>query len=135
MRRDDEPRMITVRLAGTLSQGAPIRYTAAAEEIRVPADHLEPHEYVLRAAGSGLHSFGVEHGDLLIVEPRPNGTATTGELVLAQIGECVFLGRWWTKHGRRVLMGSSIRPLSEATDLRVIGAITVLMRLDTSSPL
>lgn len=133
MRRDDESRMITVQLAGTFSQGAPIRDAARSEEISVPAAHIEPHEYVLRAAGTGLHSFGVKNGDLLIIEPRPNGTATTGELVLAQIGECVFLGRWWTKHGRRVLMGASIRPITESTELQVIGAVTVLMRLDTSS--
>ena len=135
MRRDDEPRMTTVRLTGTLSQGAPIRDAAGSEEISVPAEHIESHEYVLRVAGTALRGFGVEHGDLLIIEPRPDGSATTGELVLAKLGERVFLGRWWAKHGREALMDASIQPISEATELQVIGAVTVLVRFETHSPL
>jgi len=123
----------TVALTGVLSQGMSIDESSLPEAADVPADQIDAHEYVLRVKGTSLRAFGIEPADLLIIEPRPDGRAATGELVLAQLGERVFLGRWWTKQGRRALMDAAIQPITEDADLRVIGAITVIVRHDTQA--
>jgi SOS-response transcriptional repressor LexA len=131
MRNARDLPMATVALAGVLSQGAPIDASSLPEAADVPADQVDPHEYVLRVKGTGLRAFGIEPADLLVIEPRPEGRAATGELVLAQLGERVFVGRWWMKQGRRVLMDAVIQPITDAADLRVIGTLTVIVRHET----
>lgn len=128
--RRDLP-MATVALTGILSQGVPIDVSSLPEAADVPAEQLDAHEHVLRVKGPSLRPFGIEAADLLIIEPRTDGRAATGELVLAQLGARVFLGRWWTKHGRRTLMDAAMQPITEDIDLRVIGAVTVIVRDDT----
>lgn len=123
--------MATVPLSGVLSQGAPIEKPNLPETVRVPADQIDPCEYVLRVKGTKLRAFGIEAADLLIVEPRPDGRAATGELVLAQIDERAFVGRWWMKQGRRELMDAAMQPITADTRLRVVGAVTVIVRHDT----
>ncbi|MFP5245488.1 MAG: LexA family protein [Thermoanaerobaculia bacterium] len=123
--------MVTVSITGVLSQGAPFDKSTLPEGADVPADQIDAHEYVLRVKGTSLRTFGIEPADLLIIEPRPDRRAATGELVLAQLGERVFLGRWWMKQGRRVLMDAGIQPITEDAGLRVIGAVTVIVRHDT----
>jgi SOS-response transcriptional repressor LexA len=132
VRAPDDVPMATVPLAGILTQGAAIDVSSLPETADVPAEQIDAHEYVLRVKGPGLRAFGIEPADLLIIEPRPEGDAATGELVLAQVGERVLLGRWWTKQRRRVLMDAAIQPITEAADLRVIGAVTVIVRHDSS---
>jgi SOS-response transcriptional repressor LexA len=129
--RDSRDRpLATVALTGVLSQGVPIDESSLPEAADVPADQIDVHEYVLRVKGTSLRAFGIEPADLLIIEPRSDGRAATGELVLAQLGERVFLGRWWMKQGRRALMDATIQPMTEDADLRVIGAVTVIVRHD-----
>ena len=123
--------LATVALTGVLSEGAPIDTSSLPEEAAVPADQIDVHEYVLRVKGTSLRAFGIEPADLLIIEPRPDGRAAMGELVLAQLGARVFLGRWWMKRGRRALMDAAIQSITEDADLRVIGAVTVIVRHDT----
>jgi len=124
--------MVTVSITGVLSQGAPFDTSTLPEGADVPADQIDAHEYVLRVKGTSLRTFGIEPADLLIIEPRPDGRAATGELVLAQLGERVLLGRWWMKQGRRVLMDAAIQPITEDAGLRVIGTVTVIVRHDTN---
>lgn len=131
MRDSRDLSMATVPLTGVLSQGTPIDASSLPDVADVPADQIDAREYVLRVKGTSLRAFGIEPGDLLIIEPRPDGGAATGELVLVQLGERVFLGRWWMKQRRRVLMDAAIQPITEDADLRVIGAITVIVRHDT----
>lgn len=127
---DDEVPMTTVRLAGILSQGTPIDVPAL-EEVSVPASMIDAPDFVLRVEGTGLRGFGIEANDLLIIEPRTLDQACTGELVLATLNEHTFVGRWWTKHGRRALMDASIQPIAETKHLQVIGVVTVLIRTST----
>ncbi|HYK02243.1 MAG TPA: S24 family peptidase [Thermoanaerobaculia bacterium] len=131
MRDPGDLPLATVALTGVLSQGAPIDESSLPEAAEVPADQIDAHEYVLRVKGTSLRAFGIEPADLLIIEPRPEGRAATGELVLAELGERVFLGRWWMKQGRRVLMDAVIQPITENADLRVIGTVTVIVRHET----
>jgi len=121
----------TVPLTGVLSQGAPFDKSTLPETADIPADQIDTHEYVLRVKGTSLRTFGIEPADLLVIEPRPNGRASTGELVLAQLERRVFLGRWWTKQRRRALMDAAMKPITEAADLRVIAAVTVIVRHHT----
>ena len=120
--------MTTVHLVGALIQGAAIDTSVAGAVVAVPRAKLDPDDLVFRVARADLQEFGIEHGDLLIVEPRPEGNAATAELVIVTLHERAFVGRWWTKHGRRALLDHALAPIAEDQDLRVIGAITVVVR-------
>jgi SOS-response transcriptional repressor LexA len=124
---DHDVPMTTLRLAGALSQGAPIDVSVVEEEeVSIPAAQIDEHEFILRAVGTTLRALGIE--------PREPGRASTGELVLATVAGCAFLGRWWTKHGRRVLMDAAMQPIRETERRQVIGAVTVVVRRSTRAP-
>lgn len=118
----------TARLAGGVRQGAPIDTSMAGALVAVPQEKLDAGDLIFRVATADLGELGIEHGDLLIVEPRPKGNAATGELVLVMLGERAFVGRWWAKQGRRALLDHALQPISEHHDLRVLGAVTVVVR-------
>ncbi len=124
------------RLAGAISQGLPIDASVAGERLTIPADIVEEKEIVFRAARWDLQEFGIECGDLLVVEQRPDGQAATAELVVAMIGDRVFVGHWWGKHGKRAVMGDSHSVVAEEHGLHIVGAITSIVRMSggTSSP-
>src|SRR6201999_1398820 len=92
--------MTTVRLAGAVSQRSPID-TRVSALVNVPRQKVDADDVVYRVARRDLQNFGIERGDLLVVEPRPAGNASTGELVLVSLRKQVFVGRWWTKQGQR----------------------------------
>jgi hypothetical protein len=124
------------RLAGAISQGLPIDKDAAGERLMIPADIIEEKEIVFRAARGDLQEFGIECGDLLVVEQRPDGHAASAELVVAMIGDDVFVGHWWGKHGRRTVMGDLYSVVAEERGLHVFGAITAIVRMSGgTSPL
>jgi SOS-response transcriptional repressor LexA len=114
-------RETSIVIFAEIENGKVIRENAG--EAHLPSQLLEVHEQVFRYRGGSLPSFGIESGDLLIVEPRKK--AATGELVLAHCGPKAFIGRWWAKHGLRQLQetGQSIEG-----ELRIVGAVTVIVR-------
>ena len=118
----------TTRLAGGVRQAAPIDTSMAGAIVAVPQEKLDAGDLVFRVATADLRELGIERGDLLIVEPRPKGNATTAELVLVMLGERAFIGRWWAKRGRRALLDHALQLISEHQDLRVMGAVTVVVR-------
>ena len=120
--------MMTVRLAGAIVQGAPIDTRVSGALVAVPDEKLDADDLVYRVAGAELRGHGIERGDLLIVEPRPEGTAATGELVVVTLEHRAFVGRWWTKRGRRALLDHALHPIVEDGPLRVLGAVTVVIR-------
>jgi SOS-response transcriptional repressor LexA len=124
------------QLAGEISQGLPIDAGAAGERVMIPPEFIEEKEVVFRAARWDLEEFGIECGDLLIVEQRPNGNAASGELVVAKIGDRMLVGHWWVKRGRRAVVGHSLSVVAEERGLQVIGAITAIVRMTggSSSP-
>jgi hypothetical protein len=83
---------------------------------------------VFRAAAANLRGFGIERDDILVIETRSDGHAATAELVLVMIETKAFIGRWWTKHGRRELLDDRLSLITDDARLHVIGAITVVMR-------
>ncbi len=116
------------RLAGTISQGLPMDSGVAGEPLPIPEDFIEEGEIIYRAAQWDLEEFGIEPGDLLVMEKRPTGQAATGELVIAMAGDRVFVGHWWGKNGRRAVMRELFVLVVDEPDLHVIGAINAIVR-------
>jgi uncharacterized protein YbaA (DUF1428 family) len=128
MTSDRDDRMVTIVLAGGVSQGAEIDASFAGEQVAIPADKIDSGDVVFRVAAANLRGFGIERDDILVVETRPEGHAATGELVLVTIETKAFIGRWWTKHGRRELLDEVLSLITDDPRLRLIGAVTVVMR-------
>ena len=116
------------RLAGTISQGLPIDSCVAGELLPIPEDFIEEGEIIFRAAQWDLEEFGIEPGDLLIMEKRPTGQAASGELVIAMAGNQAFVGHWWNKSGRRALMSDRLSAIVEEDGLHIVGAINAIVR-------
>lgn len=113
----------SVRVTGVIVQGSTIR--ASEETVTIPANRIETGELVFRVAGDFL---GLADRDLLIVEPRPEGNAATGEFVIATLHERAFLGRWWAKHGDRMVLDNDFHSVAQAPELQVLGAVTLIVR-------
>jgi transcriptional regulator with XRE-family HTH domain len=121
---------LEVKTAGEIRQAQPIE-EARIETVTLPKSLLEEGEIVFRARGDAMRDHNIEDGDLLVVELRPRGRAANGELVIGKIGNNVFIGRWWQKHGQKALMTNG---LSEVTvgrstrSLKVVAAINQIVR-------
>ena len=113
----------SVRVTGVVAQGNAIG--PSKETVTIPADRIETGEVVFRVAGDFL---GLADRDLLIVEPRPDGNAATGEFVIATLHERAYLGRWWAKHGDRMVLDNDFRAVVQAPELQVLGAVTLIVR-------
>ena len=118
----------TVQAAGILSQGTPP--TETDERITIPADKIGPGEIVFRIAGD-VPEVALADRDLLIVEPRAKGNAATGEFVIATLGQFTFIGRYWKKHGARSLLDDAAQVIAQGPELRVLGAVTLILRGET----
>lgn len=128
MPSDRDDGIVMIVLAGCVSQGAKIDASFAGEQVAIPADKIDEGDVVFRVAAWNLRGFGIERDDILVVEMRPDGHAATGELVLVTIETKAFIGRWWTKHGRRELLDDVLSLITDDERLQVVGAITVIMR-------
>jgi Peptidase S24-like len=89
-----------VAIVGEIGQGVRLGPSDATADL--PSSLIEEHEQVYRVTDGSLRAFEMARGDLLFVEPKRK--AHTGELVIAQLKDAVFVGRFWAKHGRRDLM-------------------------------
>ena len=118
----------TIQATGILTQGTPLIETS--ERTTIPADKINPGELVFRIAGD-LSQVGLADRDLLIVEPRTNGSAATGEFVIATLGHDAFIGRYWKKHGARSLLDDAFNVIAQSPALRVLGAVTLILRDET----
>lgn len=50
--------------------------------------------------------------------------------MIGTLGERAFIGRWWTKHGTRRLLNDAFATSVEAPDLVVLGAVTLIVRVE-----
>jgi len=116
-----------VQLEGSIAQGSPIDTASAGELVAIPADLMAAGDLVFRAS-TDLAALGISDGEYLIVEPRRRGRAKTGELVIALVRGIAFIGRWWMKKGRRAVMDEKMSALAEGKEVRVFGAITLIVR-------
>jgi hypothetical protein len=93
--------------------------------VRLPAAIAEVHEVAFLAGDKSLRAIGIEKGDLLIAEMRED--AASGELVVMCVGDNVFVGRYWKKHGRRDVTGESDQTVI-ASNGNIIAAINLIVR-------
>ena len=120
-----------IEVAGELRHGYPIDETKK-ETIAVPKSLVDEGEIVFRARGDSMHDQGITDGDLLVVELRPRGKASNGELVIGRIGKQVFVGRYWQKHGVKALMSHGMSEVTVGRSpraLKVVAAINQIVRM------
>lgn len=122
----------SVKVSAEIRQGEPVVELKGASAA-IPSSLIEKGEIVFRARGDKLRHEGIEDGDLLVVQLRPKGRAASGELVIGKIGETVFVGRWWQKHGRRALMSDGLSEVTAGAakrTLKVVAAINAIVRAE-----
>ncbi len=127
----ERPDWEEIETAGEIRHGEAIDEKAK-EKVSLPKSVVEQGEIVFRARGDNMRDQGIEDGDLLIVEIRPRGRASSGELVIGKIGRIVFVGRWWQKHGQKALLSNGLSEVTvgrSARSLRVVAAINQIVRM------
>lgn len=127
----ERPDWVDVETAGEIRHGEAVDEHAR-EKIALPKSVVEKGEIVFRARGDNMRDQGIEDGDLLVVETRPRGRASTGELVIGRIGRLVYVGRWWQKHGQKALLSNGLSEVTvgrTARALRVVAAINQIVRM------
>jgi transcriptional regulator with XRE-family HTH domain len=126
----ERPDWLEVKTAGEIRQGEAIDESKV-ERLALPRTLIEEGEVVFRARGSGMEDQNIHDGDLLVVELRPRGRAATGELVIGRIGELVYVGRWWQKHGQKALMSNGLSEVTmgrSARSLKIVAVINQIVR-------
>jgi len=120
-----------VPIAGEIRQGEAV-VELSGETAPLPASVVEKGEVVFRARGDKMREQGIDDGDLLVVELRPTGRAATGELVIGKVGELLYVGRWWQKHGQKAIMSDGPSELTTGGTskraLKVLAAINAIVR-------
>jgi transcriptional regulator with XRE-family HTH domain/SOS-response transcriptional repressor LexA len=126
--RDDAPAWLEVRTAGELRHGMAVDESKS-ESIVLPAELVEEGEIVFRVRGNDLRDHNIEDGDLLIVQLRTSGKAATGELAIGRIGDRVYVGRWWQKHGQKALMTDSLAEVTVGPSKRALKVVAVINQI------
>jgi transcriptional regulator with XRE-family HTH domain len=123
-----------VAIAGEIRQGEAV-VELSGETAHLPASVLEKGEVVFRARGDKMRDQGIEDGDLLVVELRQTGRAATGELVVGKVGELLYVGHWWQKHGHKAIMSDGPSEVTTGgtskRTLKVLAAINAIIRPTT----
>jgi transcriptional regulator with XRE-family HTH domain/SOS-response transcriptional repressor LexA len=127
----DAPGLARVTIAADIRQGE-VPDERLNESALIPATLIEAEERLFRVRGDELRDVhGIEDGDLLIVELRTTGRAANAELVIAKVGDAVYIGRWWSKHGRKALMSDGMSEVTtgpSARSLKVMAVINTILR-------
>jgi transcriptional regulator with XRE-family HTH domain len=120
-----------VPIAGEIRQGEAV-VELSGETAPLPPSVVEKGEVVFRARGDQMKDQGIEDGDLLVVELRQTGRAASGELVIGKVGELLYVGRWWQKHGQKAIMTDGPSELTTGGTskkaLKVLAAINAIVR-------
>ena len=127
----ERPDWVDIETSGEIRHGEAVDEKTK-EKIALPKSIVEKGEIIFRARGDSMRDQGIEDGDLLVVETRPRGRASTGELVIGRIGRIVFVGRWWQKHGQKALLSNGLSDVTvgrSARSLRVVAAINQIVRM------
>ncbi|HXH40589.1 MAG TPA: helix-turn-helix domain-containing protein [Thermoanaerobaculia bacterium] len=120
-----------IPIAGEIRQGEAV-VELSGETSPLPPSVVEKGEVVFRARGDKMREQGIEDGDLLVVELRQTGRASSGELVIGKVGDLLYVGRWWQKHGQKALMTDGPSELTTGGTskraLKVLAAINAIVR-------
>src|SRR5436190_2716195 len=127
---DADANVAQLAISADVMQGEPVRELTEGETVAIPAPLIDKGEIVFRARGEELRDVGIEDGDLLVIELRTKGRAATGELVLGKVGEDVYIGRWWQKHGEKRLMTDSRAEIAVASKrgFKVVAVVNQIIR-------
>jgi transcriptional regulator with XRE-family HTH domain len=122
---------VGIPIAGEIRQGEAV-VELSGETSPLPPSIVEKGEVVFRARGDKMREQGIEDGDLLVVELRQTGRASSGELVIGKIGDLLYVGRWWQKHGQKAIMTDGPSELTTGgtakRSLKVLAAINAIVR-------
>jgi|ERR1051325_11669987 transcriptional regulator with XRE-family HTH domain len=124
----DNKQFERVAIAADVRQGTAPKELKGQEVVTLPANMIEKGEIVFRARGDSLRNVGIEDGDLLVIELRPRGRAATGELVIGRVGEDIYVGRWWQKHGSKSLMTDTRAEIAVSGKLKIVAVINSIIR-------
>lgn len=124
----DERDAAQIAVAAEVRQGMPPKELRGDDLVTLPATMVDKGEIVFRARGTNMREVGIEDGDLLIIELRPRGRAATGELVIGRVGEDVYIGRWWQKHGKKSLMTDTRAEIAISGKLKIVAVINQIIR-------
>jgi transcriptional regulator with XRE-family HTH domain len=120
-----------IPIAGEIRQGEAV-VELSGETAPIPPALVEKGEVVFRARGDKLREQGIDDGDLIVVELRQTGRAASGELVIGKVGELLYVGRWWQKHGQKAIMTDGPSQLTTGGTskraLKVLAAINAVVR-------
>jgi HTH-type transcriptional regulator/antitoxin HipB len=120
-----------IPIAGEIRQGEAVTELAG-ETSPLPSSVVGKGEVVFRARGEKMRDQGIEDGDLLVVELRQTGRAASGELVIGKVGELLYVGHWWQKHGQKAIMTDGPAELTTGGTskraLKVLAAINAIVR-------
>lgn len=120
-----------VPIAGEIRQGEAV-VELSGDNAPLPSSVVEKGEVVFRARGDKMREQGIEDGDLLVVELRQTGRASSGELVIGKVGELLYVGHWWQKHGHKAIMTDGPSELTTGgaskRALKVLAAINAIVR-------
>jgi len=120
-----------VPIAGEIRQGEAV-VELSSETAPLPPSIVDKGEVVFRARGDKMRDQGIEDGDLLVVELRQTGRASTGELVIGKVGDLLYVGRWWQKHGQKAIMTDGPSEITTGGTskraLKVLAAINAIVR-------
>jgi len=127
---DTDVNVAQLAISADVKQGEPVHELSEGESVAIPAPLIDKGEIVFRARGEELRDVGIEDGDLLVIELRTKGRAATGELVLGKVGEDVYIGRWWQKHGEKRLMTDSRAEIAVASKrgFKVVAVVNQIIR-------
>jgi len=127
---DIDANVAQLAISADVKQGEPVRELTEGETVAIPAPLIDKGEIVFRARGEELRDVGIVDGDLLVIELRTKGRAATGELVLGKVGEDVYIGRWWQKHGEKRLMTDSRAEIAVASKrgFKVVAVVNQIIR-------
>lgn len=127
----DGGELARVAISAEIRQGEPADESIT-ETATIPSTMIENGELLFRVRGDELRTqHGINEGDLLVVELRTTGRASNAELVIAKVGEAIYVGRWWSKHGRKALMSDSLTEVitgPSAKSLKVMAVINTIIR-------
>jgi len=127
---DTDANVAQLAISADVKQGEPVHELSEGETVAIPAPLIDKGEIVFSARGEELRDVGIEDGDLLVIELRTKGRAATGELVLGKVGEDVYIGRWWQKHGEKRLMTDSRAEIAVASKrgFKVVAVVNQIIR-------
>jgi len=120
-----------VPVAGEIRQGEAV-VELSGESAPLPVSVMEKGEVVFRARGDKMRDSGIDDGDFLVVELRQTGRAASGELVIGKVGDLLYVGHWWQKHGHKAIMTDGPTELTTGgtskQSLKVLAAINAIVR-------